>query len=385
MKSKEQDLQVLFLVNDEKTLLHFRMELIERVKQEGMSFGIIMPIGDKAGVFEDLGAQIVPLEMDRKGTNIFCEVLLLFKHIKLLRKLKPKLALLYTIKPNIYGGLACRMLKIPYLVNITGLGTAVENPGVLQHLTTFLYKHALKGAQRVFFQNTENRAFFEEKRIALGKHALLPGSGVNLTRFTPLPYPPEETIEFVFISRIMKEKGIEEYLETARVIRSKYSNTRFHICGFCEEAYEGTLKELQEKGIIIYHGMVDDVREVLRVTHCAVLPSYHEGMANALLESSACARPVITTNKSGCKEVVDEGINGFLVPVCDTESLIKAVERFILLPHEQKIQMGLAGRKKVEREFDRQIVVDAYMKEIAQIIGNKDRKDLSDDRTAGSR
>ncbi len=328
--------------------------------------------------FKDLGCTMEELEIKRRSTNPVQDLSLFIRFYNIIRSYKPDVVLSYTIKPNIYGGLACRMQKIPYMANITGLGTAVENPGVLQHLTIFLYKHALKGAQRVFFQNAENRAFFEDKRIALGKHALLPGSGVNLTRFTPLPYPSEETIEFVFISRIMKEKGIDEYLETARVIRSKYSNTRFHVCGSFEESYKEVIQQYHEDGTIIYHGSVDDVREVLKITHCTVHPSYHEGMSNVLLESSACARPVITTNKNGCKEIVDEGINGFLVPVRDTESLIEAVERFIHLPHEQKVQMGLAGRKKVEREFDRQIVVDAYLSEINHIFGEKEGKDIID-------
>ncbi len=369
---------ILFLVNHEVVIYNFRLELIEKLLDDGYRVLVSSPGGVLIRKLERMGCIHIETKVDRHSTNAVTELRLVTSYIKLIREVQPDVVLTYTAKPNIYGGLACRMLKIPYIANITGLGTAVENPGFLQHLTSFLYRHALKGAQRVFFQNTENRAFFEKKRIALGKHALLPGSGVNLERFIPLPYPPEETIEFVFISRIMKEKGIDEYLETARMVRSKYPSTRFHICGFCEEAYEDTLRQLQEDGTIIYHGMVNDVREVLRTTHCTVLPSYHEGMANVLLESSACARPVITTNKNGCKEVVDEGVNGFLVPVRDTESLIKTVERFIQLPYDKKMQMGLAGRRKVEREFDRQIVVDAYMNEINHIVGEKEGKDKID-------
>jgi glycosyltransferase involved in cell wall biosynthesis len=369
----------LILINSLEGLFSFRKELVETLLNSNILVTIASPTEAKATeYFKSLGCTIEVLEIKRRSTNPLQDLSLFFRFYNIIRSYKPDVVLSYTIKPNIYGGLACRMLKIPYIANITGLGTAVENPGFLQHLTTFLYRHALKEAQKVFFQNIENRAFFEKKRIAIGKYVLLPGSGVNLMMFTPLPYPSEETIEFVFISRIMKEKGIDEYLEAARFIRSKYPNTRFHVCGSFEESYKGIIYQYHEDGTIIYHGSVDDVREVLKITHCTVHPSYHEGMSNVLLESSACARPVITTNKNGCKEIVDEGINGFLVPVRDTESLIEAVERFIHLPHEQKVQMGLAGRKKVEREFDRQIVVDAYLSEINHILGEKEGKDIID-------
>lgn len=359
---------VLVLVNHDITIHYFRSEVMAALVENGYRVLVSCPREEKTADLEALGCEIVETSIDRKGTNPLKDIKLFLTYVSIIRHIQPDVVLTYTIKPNIYGGLACRYLKVPYMPNITGLGTAVENPGFLQHLTTFLYRPALKRAHRVFFQNTENRAFFEKKRIALGKHALLPGSGVNLTRFTPLPYPSKETIEFVFISRIMKEKGIDEYLETARVIRSNYPNTKFHICGFYEEMYKETLKELQEDGTIIYLGKVDDVREVIKHTHCTIHPSFYpEGMSNVLLESSACARPIITTDRSGCREIVEEEVTGFVVPVRDTNALIETVERFIQLPHEQKIQMGLAGRKKVEREFDRQIVVDAYMKEIAYI------------------
>jgi len=182
---------------------------------------------------------------------------------------------------------------------------------------------------------------------------------------TLLDYPASDTIEFVFISRIMKEKGIEQYLEAAEYIKNKYPNTRFHICGFCEEDYQDILEEMQSKGIIVYQGVLDDVREILKITHCTVHPTYYpEGMSNVLLESAACGRPVITTDRSGCREIVDDGVNGYLAKPKDTLDLIKKIEQFIALDFDKKKKMGLAGRKKVEKEFDRQIVVNAYMEEI---------------------
>ena len=166
----------------------------------------------------------------------------------------------------------------------------------------------------------------------------------------------------------MKEKGIDQYLEAAKYIRNKYPNTRFHICGFCEEDYEDILKEYQNQGIIIYHGLLDDVRKILKITHCTIHPTYYpEGMSNVLLESCACARPIITTDRSGCKEIVDDGINGYIIKQKDSNDLIDKIEKFLNLDYEDKKLMGLYARNKVESEFDRNIVVNIY-KQILNII-----------------
>lgn len=360
--------RVLFLVNHEVVIYNFRLELVERLLQEGYEVLISSPDGERIRELERLGCTSIISKIDRHGVSILQDFKLLLSYRKIITKYSPTSVLTYTIKPNIYGGLACRFQKVPYIANITGLGTAVEKVGFLQSLTSFLYKLALKDAQKVFFQNTENRTFFKRKGIALGKHGLLPGSGVNLTKFQPLAYPPDDTIEFVFISRIMKEKGIDQYLEMAKAIKIKHPNTRFHVCGFCEEEYEDILQKMQDDDIIQYHGMVKDVRDILRTTHCTVHPSYYpEGLSNVLLESCACARPIITTDRSGCREVVDQGKNGFFIKIKDTKDLIAKVESFILLPYAKKKLMGIAGREKVEREFDREIVVRAYIKELEVI------------------
>ena len=196
---------------------------------------------------------------------------------------------------------------------------------------------------------------------------LLPGSGVNLMRFSPLEYPPPDTIEFAFISRIMKEKGIDQFLDAAVIIKAKYPNTKFHVCGFCEQNYKPRLFELEARGIITYHGMVRDVQKILSKVHCTVHPTYYpEGLSNVLLESCACARPIITTDRSGCKEVIDNGYNGYIVRQKDLGDLVVKIERFILLPYEQKRFMGLNGRKKVEMKFDRKFIVDRNMAEISE-------------------
>lgn len=365
-------MRIIILSNSDIGLYNFRLELIERLLADGHQVVISSPYGERIEPLKALGCSFCETEMSRHGTNPFKELKLIKEYKRLLAKEKPDVVFSYTIKPNIYGALACKVFGIPCVANITGLGTAVENDGLLQKITVFLYRRALKSAQRVFFQNSENMRFFADRKIAPGKHALLPGSGVNLRRFVPLEYPSDTTIGFVFLSRIMKEKGIDQYLEAAEYIHKKYPATVFHVCGFCEQAYEEKLLSLQSQHVIVYHGMVSDVRTVLKDIHCTVHPTYYpEGMSNVLLESAACARPVITTDRAGCREVIDDGVNGFICRQKDGRDLIRQIEKFLTLSHEQRKEMGFAGRRKVEKEFDRQLVVDAYMRELQDVEREK--------------
>lgn len=356
---------VLVLVNHDVVIYNFRKELIERLILEGYHVVISSPYGERIDDLIAMGCEYYEATIERHGTNPFKEFKLLTYYKNLMKKVKPDVVLTYTIKPNIYGGLAAKKYNIPYIANITGLGTAVEKDSIIQKINIVLYKIAFSKIHKVFFQNNENMNFFKKNNIVVDKHELVPGSGVNLNHFNVLEYPAEDTIEFVFISRIMKEKGIDQYIAAAKYITKKYSNTKFHVCGFCEENYENQLIRLENKGVLKYHGMVRDVREILSKTHCTVHPTYYpEGLSNVLLESSASGRPIITTDRSGCREVVDDGVTGYIVKQKDPLDLIEKVENFIGLKHNQKKQMGLDGRAKVEKEFDRQYVVNTYLKEI---------------------
>ena len=360
--------KVLFLVNHDVVIYNFRLELVERLLAEGHQVVISSPYGERIDDLKALGCEYHEISMSRHGMNPVKELALIRQYKKLIRSVSPDIVFAYTIKPDIYGAIACKSVKIPCVANITGLGTAVENGGITQKITVALYKYAFTKIQKVYFQNSENRQFFVNHKIAVEKHDLLPGSGVNLQRFIPLEYPSADKTEFAFISRIMKEKGVDQYLEAAEYIRKKYPHTVFHVCGFCEQAYEDRLRELHERGIIVYHGMLRDIKPLLRSVHCTVHPTYYpEGISNVLLESSACARPIITTNRSGCREVIDDGVNGYVVKEKDSANLIEKIEKFLQLPYEQKKQMGLHGREKVEREFDRNLVVDKYMAEVKKI------------------
>ena len=366
---------ILLLANDSGGLFGFRREVLQAMLSAGHEVHICLPDGSFIPELVQMGCIFEPYAFNRHGTNPFAELRMIRDYKKIIKRISPDIVLTYTIKPNIYGGMACASLGVPYVANITGLGTAVENSGILQKITLTLYRFGLRKAQKVFFQNTENQAFMLKHGVVKGAYALLPGSGVNLERFSVLEYPNEEHTEFAFISRIMREKGADQYLEAAAYIKEKYPNTVFHVCGSCEQNYGDRLKALHEKGVIVYHGTVQDVREVLKRVHCTIHPTYYpEGMSNVLLESSACARPILTTDRSGCREVIDDGVNGYVVRQKDSKDLIAKIEKFIALPWEEKRQMGLNGRRKVEKEFDRQIVVDAYLQEINAIDGSKSKK-----------
>ncbi len=368
-------MKVLILANSAGGLYNFRRELLQELinpgsylterKAEPVDVYIALPNGPRVSEMQAMGCHFIEMSLERHGTNPLQEFKLRNHYKKIINEVKPDIVFSYTIKPNIYGGMACKALKVPCIMNITGLGTAVENGWLMQKFMLALYKLALPGAKRVFFQNSENESFFTNHKLAMGKHDMLPGSGVNLDRYAVSEYPFEDTIEFVFIARIMKEKGIDQYLEAAKYIHQKYPQTRFHVCGDCEPEYDGCLQQYADEGIIIYHGRVNDIPEMHKKTHCTIHPTYYpEGMSNVLLEACASGRPIITTDRSGCREIVDDGVNGFIVKQKDSADLIEKIERFIALSYEQKKAMGLAGRAKVEREFDRKIVVKKYLEEL---------------------
>lgn len=358
-------MKVVLIGNSGLSIYNWRRELIEKLISDGYSVSVLCPNDDYVADLQKMGCLFFDTPLSRHGTNPFKDLKLLKTYKRILKGIAPDCVFSYTIKPNIYGAMACKKLKIPCIVNITGLGTAVENKGVLQKITTRLYKIAFKKVQTIFFQNEENMRFFADRKIYSEKHKLLPGSGVNLNRFKPIVFPNVDTVDFVFISRLMKEKGIEQYFEAAEYIKNKYPYTRFHVCGFCEKEYETQMKKLKESDFIIYHGMVKDITTILEIVHCVVHPSYYpEGISSVLLEACACARPIITTDRAGCREVVDDGVNGFIVKQKDSEDLIKQIEKFLALTVEERRQMGLNGRAKVEKEFDRNIVINAYLKEI---------------------
>lgn len=361
-------MKVLLLTNNVAGLISFRIEVVKAIIEQGYSMTISVPFDRRMNELEALGAKCISTAIGRRTTNPVKDFKLMCHYMNLIKKENPDVVLSYTIKPNVYGGMACRLLGVPQIANITGLGTAVENPSKIQKIVFLLYKVGLKNTKRIFFQNEENKLFCEKYKLTPDCGYLIPGSGVNLTQFQVKDYPNDDIVRFIFISRIMRQKGIDQYLDAATAIRKEYPNTEFHILGYCEDTYEDKLEKLNKNGTVIYHGATSDVRTFIANVHCTIHPTFYpEGMSNVLLESCASARPIITTNRSGCREIVDDGINGFIVEQQNSEDVISKIRKFLSLSFEEKRNMGLAARKKVEKQFDRNIIVKAYLEAINDI------------------
>lgn len=359
--------KILVLTNNIGGLHSFRKEVMKAIIETGYKVYISEPDDDeRVKYFESIGCQIIKTNFNRRGMNPLADLKLMLKYRSIIKELKPKAVLTYTIKPNIYGGIACRLTGIPLIANVTGLGDAIENGGWLQKLTVSLYKIGIGKAKQVFFQNPSNKEVCLRFGIADERAIVLPGSGVNLEHHSYQEYPADRVIKFLYIARLQKDKGTGEYFEAAKAIKAKYPQIEFQVLGWKEGEYERQLNEMTAKGIINYLGTTTDVRPYLKNVHCTIMPSYHEGMSNVNLESAANGRPVITTDVPGCRETVDDGKSGYLVEAKSADSLIKGVERFLALPYSQKVAMGQMAREKVEREFDRSIVVKAYLKAIKE-------------------
>ncbi len=360
-------MNILILANNDIGLYKFRKELIQSLCEKS-KVTLALPQGDFVAKLIEYGCKYTPVEFSRHGKNPIAEVGLLRKYIRLIKKENPDVVLTYTIKPNVYGGIASRITRTPYLPNITGLGTAVENGGILGFISKNLYRIGLKRADCVFFQNEENRKLLVEKGISRGKTRLIPGSGVNLHEHIMQEYPAESEItNFLFVGRIMKDKGIGELLQAMDCLSNEGKSVFLDVVGQYDEDYSEILKAYEDRGMIKYHGLQKDVRPFYKAAHCIVLPSYHEGMANVLLEAAATGRPVIATKIPGCQETFDEGVTGLGCEVRNADSLTSAMERFLALSTDERKVMGAKGRKKVEKDFDRQLIIDAYLDELKQI------------------
>ena len=362
-------MRILVLANNFLGLCSFRKEVMKAFVDRGDEVVISAPYDEKAPEVEKLGCKIIDTQFNRQGTNPIDDFKLMWRYCKLIKQIKPEVVLTYTIKPNLYGGMACTLCGVPQVANITGLGAAVEYPGLMQKFTIFLYKIGMRKTSLTFFQNTDNMSFCQEHGMIKGPVKLIPGSGVNLQYHAKQPYPAEtEPIRFLFMGRIRREKGIEEFLAAAERITKTHDNVEFHVVGGCEGDYEGRLLDMQSKGIVTYHGLQTDVCPFIAMSACTLHPSFYpEGMSNVLLESCATGRPIMTTMRAGCREIVEDGRNGFLVKQQDAEDLIAKVEKFLALPYAERKAMGDAAREKVEREFDRQIVVKAYLEAINKV------------------
>ena len=361
-------MDVLIICNSASGLEVFRGMLIQELIKKEKTVCAIVPLADNEKEWvsekriEEMGCHLIRVPMERRGLNPFRDCKLLLTYIRTVRKMEPGLVITYTIKPNIYGGIACRLHHVPYAANITGLGTAFQKDGLLRKFVTFLYKAALRKAKIVFFENVEDRqVFLNAGMIREEQGCLLNGAGVNLEHFHLADYPAGEKTRFLFIGRIMKEKGVDELFDAMKRLTAEGVDCSLDILGGFDEDYSGKIREYESEGWLKYWGYQEDVRPFIAASHCFVLPSWHEGMANTNLECAASGRPVITSRIHGCMEAVEDGVTGFLCERKNSGSLYRAMKKFTELSSDERKAMGLAGRKRMEAIFDKKRVVHETM------------------------
>ncbi len=363
-------LTILILANSSGGLYDFRAEILERLQPK---YRLVVSVPDtvKAKELEEMGCQVVYTPINRRGVNPVEDFKLFRAYGKLLKQIKPALVLTYTIKPNIYGGFCCRLRKIPYLTTITGLGSTFNKKGFLLKMVVTLYRQGIKGAACVFFQNEENKKIMEKYGIHGQSSRMVSGSGVNLRKHRMEPYPMDDEFYFLFVGRVMKEKGIEEFLTAAEELHSE--KVHFQIAGYCDEDYQEQLDNLEVRGIIQQLGFQPQIHDFLARASAVVLPTYHEGMSNVLMEASSTGRPVLASDISGCRETFAEGQTGLGFRPGDSADLIRAIRQFMAIPVAERALMGRKAREKMGKEFDRERVANAYLEEIEKGIGRTEK------------
>lgn len=370
--------RVLIFANDNSTIYNFRRELLRRLVAEGFEVTVALPADDRNQAFRDLGCSVVETSLSRFGTNPVQELASLVRFIGIIRDTSPDVVLTYTAKPNIYGGLAAQLCRVPYLSTVTGLGAAFQSESLLRRITSLLQRLAYRKSRRVFFQNSENLTVFRRLGIVRGNVEVLPGSGVNLDLHTLEPYAADEGVtRFITVSRIRHDKGFDELFEAIRRICSQRDDVEFHVVGWYEDdTYRETITEMQDRYPVVVHGSVpqERVHELIAQSHCLVHPSHHEGMANVILEASATGVPSIASDIPGCREAIDDGATGLLFPVKNADALVNTIARFLSISWQGRREMGLAARQKMSTQFDRAKVVDRYLEEIRNICASDARK-----------
>lgn len=353
--------KIMIVANDTTFIYNLRKEIVEGFLESRYDVVVVAKKLKFINEIEEMGCDLIDLNLERNGTNPMSDIKLFRQISFILKNQKPDLVFSNSIKPNVYFGIACRKQNIPFIPNITGLGGALLNPGIVQKVAIFLYRQGMKAANTVLFQNEFNRQFFWDKKIIKSNqdNILLPGSGINLEKFRYKQYPNDgEPIKFVTISRVMRDKGIDELLESATYIKNKYPNVIFQLVGAYDDAsYKNVIEEMVKDGIIEYLGFKKDINEILSDSYCVIHPSYHEGLSNVLLEAGATGRPVIASDIPGCREAFIDGISGFSVKAKNSDDLKETIERFINLSYKDKERMGIENRKYIEEKFDRNIVV----------------------------
>jgi glycosyltransferase involved in cell wall biosynthesis len=362
--------KVVIALNTAWNLVNFRAGLLRSLVTAGYEVVAVAPPDEYASRLPALGCRYVPLPMDNQGTHPGRDLALFWRFLRLMWNEKPDVYLGYTVKPNIYGSLAAHASGVPVINNIAGLGAVFIKGGWLNLLVRRLYRLALTRSHKVFFQNEDDRQMFVTGSLVVESATdRLPGSGIDLDMFSPQPLPGRSPIRFLLIARMLWDKGVGEFVEAARILKQRGVDAEFCLLGFLDvqnptAISRSHMDEWVAEGVVLYLGVSDNVREEIAQADCVVLPSYREGTPRTLLEAAAMARPIITTDAVGCRDVVDDGVNGFLCRLRDAPDLADKMASVVAMSPADREAMGRRGRDKVEREFDEKIVIDKYLEAI---------------------
>jgi glycosyltransferase involved in cell wall biosynthesis len=366
-------MKVAIVLNTSWNIYNFRMNLIKSLQAEGHEIHTIAPTDDYTHFLTEAGCTHHAVKMDSRGANPIKDLALIFELYSIYKRVKPDVILHYTIKPNVYGSLAASFLKIPVVNNVCGLGTVFLKDDLLSSVAMFLYRVSFKFPKKVFFQNPDDlKLFVDKKLVPTSTVDLLPGSGIDLSRFKPVSFQRNQKFTFLLISRLITDKGVIEYIDAVKKLRAEGLDARFQVLGAIDPEHKRGIKRevIQEwinSGTIEYLGTTKDVRHFIELADCVVLPSYREGTPRTLLEAASSSKPIVATNVPGCNQVVEDKITGLLCNMKDSEDLAAKMRNMANYDDQTLKTMGINGRRKMEAEFDESIVIDKYLRTLTAL------------------
>jgi glycosyltransferase involved in cell wall biosynthesis len=365
--------KIVIAVNDSWAAYNFRFNLGLALQKEGYEVTFISPYSsysEKIKFFFNYS----DIKLSANGINPIEDFKTIYGYYKIYKELRPSVVLNFSIKPNIYGTFAASFLGIPVINNIAGLGTLFIEQGAVTKIAEFLYKLSQKRAAKIFFQNSEDfNVFVGKNLVEKDRCDVLPGSGVDVEKFSPMPKVNNGVFIFLLISRMLWTKGIKEFVDAAKIIRERHNDVEFWLLGYLDVQNPTSIPKEQmakwvKDGNVNYLGSSDNVRAEIAKADCMVLPSfYREGTPRVLLESASMAKPIITTDNVGCRDVVDDGVNGYLCEVKNVEDLTNKMEMMINLTDAEREVMGKFGREKILRKFDEKIVIKKYLDSVMEL------------------
>jgi len=371
---------IVFVTNSTWNIYNFRQSLIKKFLQEGFEVSVVAPV-DEYIHYKEKYPEVRHFNlrfMDRDGMNPFKDLLLILELVSRYRKISPDVVIHFTNKPNIYGAIATWVTKAKSIGVVTGLGYAFIHNGFARKVMSWLYRRIGKLHKKFIFENIEDRELFVKLKIVNETSSVsVKGCGVDTRYYQPLSdKSPADKLIFTFIGRLLYDKGIREFVEAARIIRSDNPSIEFWVVGELDDGNPSTVDRDElvhwvDEGTIVYHGFMKDVRPVIAQSDCIVLPSYREALPRTITEAMSMEKPVITTDTAGCRETVDDGINGYLVTLKSTESLVQAIKKISNLTEEERKEMGKRGREKAVAQFDDQIIADQIFGVVKSIIDEK--------------